>query len=252
MDIAVQASGALTRLVSNAASALASATTHAEILEAKVMSDVAYDQAKRAGRLAKATKAHDDLIMASHRAQADALEIQAQAKRRLADEYDAAQERGEVQKHGRVDIPEGNIKAPTAADLGITSKDIHEARQIRDAEEADPGIVRRTLDAKLEAKEEPTKAALREAVTEAAMKALSGGGKKPSNKNPLYKKPTPADEAWTHLFGDCRAMLEWATKENVALALAGRKGRKDDQDRNVKVIRYWSETLIKIVGMLDA
>ncbi len=34
--------------------------------------------------------------MLAHRAQADALEIEAMAKRRLADEYDAAQERGEV------------------------------------------------------------------------------------------------------------------------------------------------------------
>ena len=34
-------------------------------------------------------------------AQADALEIEAQAKRRLASEYDAAQERGEVQTDGR-------------------------------------------------------------------------------------------------------------------------------------------------------
>jgi hypothetical protein len=35
----------------------------------------------------------------------------------------------------------------TAADLGLSRKDIHEARQIRDAEEAEPGIVSRTLQA---------------------------------------------------------------------------------------------------------
>jgi hypothetical protein len=40
------------------------------------------------------------LIAAAHRAQADALEIEAQAKRRLADEYDAAQDRGEVAVRG--------------------------------------------------------------------------------------------------------------------------------------------------------
>jgi hypothetical protein len=43
---------------------------------------------------------HDTLIAATHRAQADALEIEAKAKRRLADEYDAAQERGEVANSG--------------------------------------------------------------------------------------------------------------------------------------------------------
>lgn len=57
----------------------------------------------------------------------------------------AAQDRGEVATVGKpVNVPDGNNK-PTAADIGISRKDIHEAREIRDAEEADPGIVRRTL-----------------------------------------------------------------------------------------------------------
>lgn len=67
------------------------------------------------------------------RAQADALEIQAQAKRRLADEYDAAQERGEVAKQGN--IPDQNVSK--LADIGVSAKDIHEARQIRDADAAE-------------------------------------------------------------------------------------------------------------------
>ena len=59
-----------------------------------------------------------------------------QEKRRLADEYDAAQGRGEVasQYDGCV---------------GLTSKYVHEASIIRDAEQADPGIVRRALRAAL-------------------------------------------------------------------------------------------------------
>jgi hypothetical protein len=48
---------------------------------------------------------------------------------------------------------------PGPADIGLTHKDIHEARLIRDAEVADPGIVRRALDEKLAAGEEPRKAA---------------------------------------------------------------------------------------------
>jgi hypothetical protein len=93
------------------------------------------DSAKRAARLARAKQAHHDLIGAVYRAQADALDIEAQAKRRLADEYDAAQERGEVAGHGqrgpaRKDVPEGNVfsGAPSAADLGLSRKEIHEAR----------------------------------------------------------------------------------------------------------------------------
>jgi hypothetical protein len=88
-------------------------------------------------------KARSEMIAKAHRAQADALEIEAAAKRRLADEYDAAQERGEVAPAGgdKSKLPEQNFA--TVADIGLTHKDIHEARQIRDAEEADPGIVRR-------------------------------------------------------------------------------------------------------------
>jgi hypothetical protein len=52
------------------------------------------------------------------------------AKHRLADEYDAAQERGEVAGHGgnrKINVPNGNVEA-TAADIGLSRKDIHQAR----------------------------------------------------------------------------------------------------------------------------
>jgi hypothetical protein len=71
-----------------------------------------------------------------HAPQADALEIEAQAKRRLADEYDAAQERGEVAKGRPKSIPEQNTFQPTVSDIGLTSKEIHEARELRDAEQS--------------------------------------------------------------------------------------------------------------------
>lgn len=112
----------------------------------------AYDAAKSAARFARAKQAHDDVLAAVWRAQADALEIEAGAKRRLADEYDAAQQRGEVgQQTGRPKVVrDGNdFSAATAADLGLTRRDIHEARQIRDAEVSEPGIVRRVLDERI-------------------------------------------------------------------------------------------------------
>ena len=95
--------------------------------------------------------AHSEIITAVYRAQADALEIESLAKRRLADEYDAAQERGEIataggERSGREQSP----LAPTAADIGVSRKDIHDARTIRDAEQADPGVTRRALDGMLE------------------------------------------------------------------------------------------------------
>lgn len=159
--VTVPREASLSGLVRRAADQLAMATTAADVLDARDLAGVAYDAAKSAARFAKAKGAHDDVLAKVHRAQADALEIEAMAKRRLADEYDAAQERGEVASQGKPSSLEGFA---TAADLGLTHKDIHEARQIRDAEADDPGIIRRTIDEKLEAGEEPTKAALKAAI----------------------------------------------------------------------------------------
>lgn len=164
--VALQALPSLPALVGRAASALANARTAAEVLDAREMAQVAYDAAKSAARLARAKNAHDELLAAVYRAQADAHEIEAQAKRRLADEYDGAQQRGEVAKLGDnlPTVHEQNSK-PTAADIGLSRREIHEARQIRNAEQRDPGVVRRALDAALAEGREPTKAQVRKAVS---------------------------------------------------------------------------------------
>lgn len=60
-----------------------------------------------------------------------------------ADEYDAAQERGEVAKQGRPEKVEAPDLKPTIADIGLSKQDISEARQFRDAERNEPGIARR-------------------------------------------------------------------------------------------------------------
>lgn len=244
----------LPKLVKEASAKLASAQTAAEVLEARDDASTVYDAAKRAARIAKAKGAHDALIAAAHRAQADALEIEAAAKRRLADEYDAAQERGEIAGQGGArgnqhsgNVPEQNVA--TAADIGLTRKDIHEARQIRDAEEAQPGVVRQTLDAKLAAGEEPTKAAVREAVIEAAKQ---GGRSATPNKNPSYEPPTRAGQAWTHLYGTCRALTEWANADNLLLARHGREERADDQAPNLNAIRSAADALNRFLEAVDA
>lgn len=159
----IETAFSLPALIDRAATALSNARTSAEILEAKEMASVVYDAAKKAARLSKAKGAHDALIAAAHRAQADALEIEAGAKRRLADEYDAAQKRGEVASGRPKTIPDGNTSA-TVTQIGISSKTIHEARIVRDAEEEDPGIIRRVLDEALDAGEEPTRAKVSRAV----------------------------------------------------------------------------------------
>ena len=101
------------------------------------------------------------MISATYRVQADALEIEADAKRRLADEYDAAQERGEVARVGDNQHSQG---VSGANDLGISRKTIFEGRQIAEAEQIAPGLVRQTLDSVIEAGQEPSKTTLRRAV----------------------------------------------------------------------------------------
>ena len=218
----------LPSLIDRAANMLSGAKTAAEVLEAREVAGLAYDVAKRTARLQRAKSAHDDLIAAAHRAQADALEIEAAAKRRLADEYDAAQKRGEVARGSvRTDIVGGDndVRPATAADLGLRRDQIHEARQIRDAEAANPGIVRRTLDDRLDRGDEPTRTALRKMVTDAAMRGLRPQ-RSPSRRNPLYVPPTPEQAAWQHVTGTFRAFAEWASDENLSLAQQGmREGR---------------------------
>lgn len=250
-----QADSSLPQLVDHAANTLANARSAAEVLEARDLASFAYDAAKRAARLAKAKNAHDELIAAAHRAQADALTIEALAKRRLADEYDSAQERGDVQAHGRPkNLPDGKDFLPaTAADLGLSHKEVHEARAIRNAEEVDPGIVRRTLDEKLARGEEPTRTALRKMVVDAAMRGLRPQ-RKPSRRNPLYVPPTPQQAAWQHVTGTFRAFAEWATDDNLALAHEGmREARAGPfHHLDVKAIAQGAESFFKIKEWFDA
>jgi hypothetical protein len=131
-------------LIDRAARALANARTSAEILEARDGAAFAYGAAKASVRLAAAKGAHDHLIAAAHRARADALEIVAKAKRRLADEYDIAQKRDEVAKGRPKSIPNGN----TFATLTDTDVSAGEGRQRSDqcrTSEAEHRLVRSTI-----------------------------------------------------------------------------------------------------------
>ncbi|MDP3936709.1 MAG: hypothetical protein Q8R92_01080 [Deltaproteobacteria bacterium] len=152
----------LPAMVDRAARTLASAHNAAEVLEARDMASVAYDAAKRAARLMAAKGAFNELLAKVTRAQAEALEIEAAANRRIADEYDAAQERGEVTTAGgdRSKIPDGKL----AGTQVIPPKQLHEARMIRDAEKASPGIVANTIKEAIDAGQEPTRAKVRRAV----------------------------------------------------------------------------------------
>lgn len=240
----------LPALIDRAASALSNARSSAEVLEAKEMASFAYDAAKRTARLAKAKNAHDELIGAAHRAQAHALEIEAQAKHRLADEYDAAQERGEV-KSKPGPVTSGPEVIATVTDLGLSHKDIHEARIIRDAEKAEPGIVRRVLDEKLEAREEPTKAALRQAVIEAAERGIRGNFKSPTapRVNPNYK-PDAQWDAMLAVSAGCRDMMDKVRGKDPAYILGGFIS-DGQRARNLADIRECRDFLNRLLEAAD-
>jgi hypothetical protein len=158
----------LPQLIGRAAAALRKAKTAAEILDAKDQANLAYTTAGAAARMAKAKGAHDQVVSACRKVMADALVIEAQAQCRLADEYDAAQERGEIAKQssGRPkSVPNENTFTRTD-DIGITRKQILEARIVRDAEKQKPGIIQQTVDAQLQSKNGPTRAGVKRAVGE--------------------------------------------------------------------------------------
>ena len=127
---------------------------------------------------------------------------------------------------------------------------MHEARLVRDAEEAEPGIVRRSLDQRLEAREEPTKSELRKMVLEAAQRA--GRRPRPSNRNPHYVPPTEAQAAWDKLSGNLRHMAEWLTDDRIDLALTGKRTKDYDQSSNVAAVHSGYGRLTKFVEALNA
>lgn len=75
---------------------------------------------------------------------------------RLAEEYDAAQDRGEVAQNGCCGVDKHNTT--TAADLDLRRDEIHEARKFRDAEKEAPGLISQAINAMVERGEEPTRA----------------------------------------------------------------------------------------------
>lgn len=188
------AATSLRAMIEQAAGMLASATTAADVLDVRDTAAFAYGVAKAQGRLARAKGAHDEVCASLYRSQAAALDIEAEAKRRLADEYDAAQERGEVRRPNN-EKTASHAEAVSAGDIGLTHKEVHEARQVRDVLARDPEVVRRVLHNVLSAGDEPSRARLRREL------GLAGGGKvnvgtashsKKERGDDLYETPVEA------------------------------------------------------------
>lgn len=155
-----------------------------DIINARIVASVAYNQAKTAAQFAEQIGATEKLIAKARRMQADALLIEARAKILIADKWDEAQAAGKASVGGRPKtVSDGN--GFTSDDTGLTRKEIHEARKLSAAEHREPGIVERAIQARLSAGLEPTKANLRAAVgTASATKEERGAN--------LYETPPEA------------------------------------------------------------
>lgn len=232
-------------LIDRAARALASARTSGEVLEARDMARTAYDAAKSAGRMMRAKAAHDEVIAAVYRAQADAAVIEARAKIRLADEYDDAQARGEVKRPNNEKTTFG-AEAVSAGDIGLSHKDVHEARRLRDAEATEPGLIERAVNQMVERGEEPTRAALQRSV----MEVVKAGNRAPSNRNPLHRADAKRD-AVICFTGDCRRVAEAADLEALA-AFSGHPVFRQQMLDQAHAAAATLARFLHIVGETDA
>ena len=153
---------AIPAILARASSTLDAAKSSAEILEARDTAAFACDAAKSAARINRAKGAHDDLVpapTASGRGATDRRPRQVSPCRGIR--RGAGTGRGGVEG-SREMFRMGTL--PTVEDIGLTRKDIFEARQVRDAEARSPGIVNKAIGALVEAGKEPTRTAVRRAI----------------------------------------------------------------------------------------
>lgn len=158
-DIALRDQSDLAATVERARSLLDEGDYQAALM----LSSGAYDKAKAAASYASRIKAGEQLIGKARRMQADALLIESRAKIALAFEVDEAQAAGLVASQGRPkNIPDENVFR--LEDAGLTSKQLHEARTLRDAEAKEPGIVERAIEARLSEGLEPSRRSINHAI----------------------------------------------------------------------------------------
>jgi hypothetical protein len=241
----------LTGMITKAAAALAQATTSAEILDVIQHTTVAYDAAKTMARLAKARDAHAEIVAACHKAQADALEIEAQAQCRLADEYDAAQEHGEVQTAGgdRTSIiTNENNALPTVGQIGLTSKLVHESRQVRNAERDNPGVVRLMLDERLSKGEAPTRADVKRSIEPKHAVAEPSKVDPPQQHEPESQDDNHDYDAWFDANAYCDFCGEHHSKRDRTIEAGELLDEGDETDRTAFIC---DECLNRCIKLLD-
>ena len=151
--LAIGAVCSLPALIDRARSRLAEARTSAEVLEARAAAKAALHYAK--------------LLEAANETQADCLSMIKRAELRMADEIDAAQQRGEVARadaHGRgiqSSVRGADTRPATYEELGLTRQRVAEWRELRDAGES---VIDDAIQAALDEGRAPTNADVQRAV----------------------------------------------------------------------------------------
>lgn len=154
-----------------------------DVIRARMIAAEAYAQADRAVVLAGKVRASEELMDKARRMQADALLIESRCKIGLANLWDQAHEAGLISKGGRPsEKPVSDGNGFSAEEAGLSRKEIHEARRLRDAERREPGIVERAVAARIEAGLRATRGAVNHAIgTKTATREERG--------NNLYETP---------------------------------------------------------------
>ena len=141
----------LPALIDRARTRLAEARTSAEVLEARAAAKAALHYAK--------------LLEAANETQADCLSIIKRAELRMADEIDAAQQRGEVARREDGTAIRDHVRDPdkvaTYPEIGISRQRVAEWRELRDAGES---VIDEAIQAALDEGRAPTNADVQRAV----------------------------------------------------------------------------------------
>ncbi|MCM2472134.1 hypothetical protein HGO38_01415 [Rhizobium sp. CG5] len=133
-----------------------------DVQDALMLSTTVYEQAKAAALAATKVKASRKLIDKARRMQADALKIESLCYVAMADVVDEAQAKGQIARRGRPkNISDENVF--TFEDVGLDPGHLHQARQLRNAERAEPGFIERAVEARIDEGFEPSRASLKQA-----------------------------------------------------------------------------------------
>jgi hypothetical protein len=133
---------------------LEEAATVAEILEAREDALATFDQARHLARLARIKGAGDELMAKVLRLQADALELEARAAMRIAEEYQNAQRAGLLAQHGGDRKSEEFKSSDSSSALDfvpeLNRNIVNQGKQLLAATAAKPEWMRESLDHMIE------------------------------------------------------------------------------------------------------